>query len=123
MVVKAMMKYLAAVPPILAAVPVHAEQFWASDVRITGVAVVTKDSKHPEFENIVWVGIDKTDWLGGDCMAAAAGGLAFSADNRLLYDLVIRTAEEGRRVTMKAEDTDKIGDLCRLMQLTVYFED
>ncbi|WP_420429036.1 hypothetical protein [Kordiimonas sp.] len=118
-----MMKYLAAALLVLASAPAQAEQFWASDVRITGVAAVAKDSKHPEFEDIVWVGIDKTDWLGGDCAVAAAGGLAFSAGNRVLYDLVIRTAEGGQRVTMKAEDTDKIGDLCRLMQVTVHFKD
>lgn len=116
-----MMKYLAFLLPVLAFAPAHAEQFWGAEIRITGVATVTQDSKHPEFEDIVWVGIDSTEWLGGDCAGAAAGGLAFAADNHVLYDLVVRAAEQGRRVTMKAEDTNKIGDLCRLMQVTVYF--
>ncbi|WP_417451312.1 hypothetical protein [Kordiimonas sp.] len=109
--------------PFMAIAPAQAEQFWAAGIRITGVAVVAQDSNHPDFNNIVWVGLNDTTWLGEGCGQAAAGGLAFSAQNRLLYDLVIRAAEGGWRVTVKAEDTDRIGDLCRLMQVTTYFGD
>jgi hypothetical protein len=121
MVVQTMIRLLAIILPLFAFVPAGAEQFWAAELRITGVAVVAKDSKHPAFSDIVWVGVHRTDWLSGGCAEAAAGGLAFPASNRTLYDLVVRAAEGERRVTMKAEDTDKIGDLCRLVQVTVYY--
>ncbi|MFC3053555.1 hypothetical protein [Kordiimonas pumila] len=126
MVAEKMMKrfwgaQLAILVGVLAGTPLAAEQYWAADVHITGVAVVSNDHTYPAFNNVIWVGVDKTDWLPESCRSGAAGGLVFPSSNSALYDIVMRAAEQKWSVTMKVDDTSRIGDLCELFQVTVHF--
>jgi hypothetical protein len=101
----------------LAASAADAAQVW-SRTRITGVAAVGEDLEHPTYSNMVWVGVAETAFLPQACRDA--GGLLFPAADQALLAVALQALERGRPVVVKAETSRRIGDYCRLVQITLY---
>lgn len=96
---------------------VQAEQYW-TQAPVNGVGAVAVDAQYPQYSHSLYVGFDDNSWLPEKCRNAP--GLLFKNTEAALLKLALVALEHGRPVTLKADDTDMIGDYCRLFQITVY---
>lgn len=111
-----MRRMLALLIALLVTTPAHAEQFW-TNTRIVAIAAVAEDLDYPQYSDTIFVGVADSEWLPETCRKMP--GLLARASDQALFQLAMAAFESGRPVVVKADDEGKIGDYCRIFQITV----